>query len=122
MSATAKVLGIEFGDIEFAEKIRAVSEGFPDLPPMPTRVDCEWLKPEIEAIVQYARDCVKANDDAKRLDWLDKQCKPVIEGGGTQHDPDGEHVANAWAVECPAGDVRTAIDMHIFADARRKPQ
>lgn len=65
----------------------------------------------VEAIRALKSDAGKGEGlDAARLDWLDKQCKPVVEGGGSQFEPYGEHVGNSWSIDGPFGDVRSAID------------
>lgn len=55
--------------------------------------------------------------DAQRLDWLDGQYSPVIDGQ-TASDPEGEVVAYRWAVEDQSSSVRDAIDYGMAKEAK----
>jgi len=55
--------------------------------------------------------------DVERLDWLDGQYSPVIDGQ-TASDPEGEVVAYRWSVEDQSSSVRDAIDYGMSKEAK----
>jgi hypothetical protein len=68
-----------------------------------------WVGRSDGWVYRGALELKRPNLDTERLNWLETQCIPYVEGQNYSQ-PQGEYTANEWSVVYPATTLREAID------------